>query len=154
MKSAMTASNGTPSPVIRIPVWPVARKLDFNPRAFISASMASAVYIFPTEQSVPTARQRLPLRFTPLAMGYCTFGTRTSCRLRPVALATATKSGSSRNRLCNPEARSNPSSRAAIKTFFHAGEITPPRLATPITRVSAPAARASAKVISGKRISA
>ena len=154
MKSAITASSGTPSPVIRMPVCPVARKLDFIPRAFISRSMHSAVYIFPTEQSVPTARQRLPLRLTPLAMGYCTEGTRTSCNCRPVALATATRSGSSRSRLCRPEARSNPSSKACTSTFFHAAEITPPRFATPITSVFAPAARASSSVMSGRRMSA
>ena len=60
MKSATTASSGTPSPVMRMPVWPVARKVAAMPRARISRSMASAVYILPTEQSVPTARQRRP----------------------------------------------------------------------------------------------
>ncbi len=69
MKSATTASSGTPPPVMRIPVWPVARKVAAMPRARISFSIASAVYILPTEQSVPTARQRLPLRRLPSAMG-------------------------------------------------------------------------------------
>jgi len=69
MKSATTASSGTPSPVIRMPVCPVARNDDFNPRARISLSMQSAVYILPMEQSVPTASIRLPVRFRPLAMG-------------------------------------------------------------------------------------
>ena len=45
---------------MRMPVWPVARKVAAIPRARISRSMQSAVYILPTEQSVPTARQRLP----------------------------------------------------------------------------------------------
>ena len=67
MKSATTASSGTPSPVIRMPVCPVARNVAFIPRARISRSMQSAVYILPTEQSVPTARQRLPA--PPLAVG-------------------------------------------------------------------------------------
>ena len=39
-------------------------------------------------------------------------------------------------------------------TFIQLADITPPRLATPITRVSAPAARATAKDISGKSICA
>ena len=69
MKSAITASSGTPWPVIRMPVWPVARNVAFMPRSCIAASIAIAVYILPTEQSVPTARQRLPVRFLPLAMG-------------------------------------------------------------------------------------
>ena len=70
MKSAITASSGTPSPVIRMPVWPVARNVALAPRARIACSIASAVYILPTEQSVPTARQRRPVRGLPLAIGY------------------------------------------------------------------------------------
>ena len=69
MKSATTASSGTPPPVIRMPVWPVARKVAFIPRSRITRSMASAVYILPTEQSVPTARQRSPDLRLPLAIG-------------------------------------------------------------------------------------
>ena len=124
------------------------------PRARISASTARAVYILPTEQSVPTASIRLPLRGTPFAIGYSSGGTRTSTRRRPCALATATKSGSSRKRLCRPEAISNPASSAARRTSFHAAEITPPRFATPITSVLAPAALACSSVMSAKPKSA
>ena len=69
MKSATTASSGTPPPVIRIPVCPVARKVAAMPRARISRSIASAVYILPTEQSVPIASSRRPLRRLPSAIG-------------------------------------------------------------------------------------
>ena len=141
----MTASSGTPSPVINMPVWPVARKLLFMPRLRINSSIAIAVYILPTEQSVPTARHLLPLRFFPLAIGYSTDGTRTSCSLRPLAAASSTKSGSSRSRLCNPLAKSKPMRKASISTCFQAAEITPPRLATPITSVLAPASNASCR---------
>jgi hypothetical protein len=64
----------------------------FQPALLHLRSMASEVYILPTEQSVPTARQRLPVRFTPLAIGYFTSGTRTSWSFRPVARATAARS--------------------------------------------------------------
>ena len=154
MKSAITASSGTPSPVIRIPVWPVARKVDFMPFSRMDLSSAKAVYILPTEQSVPTARQRLPVRFTPFAIGYFTEGIRTSCNVRPKVLATATRSSSSRKRLCRPEAMSKPSSSASISTLFHAGLITPPRFATPMTKVLAPAAFAALRSISGSFMSA
>ena len=37
--------------------------------ALVATAMARAVYILPTEQSVPTARQRRPARRLPLAIG-------------------------------------------------------------------------------------
>ena len=69
MKSAITASNGTPSPSISMPVCPVALNVAFMPRFTISRCMASDTYIFPTETSVPTARHLLPFLGRPLAIG-------------------------------------------------------------------------------------
>ena len=78
MKSATTASIDTPSPVIRMPVWPVARKSAFMPRSRIAFSSARVVYILPQEQSVPTASMRLPGRFVPLPVAKLRVGWRTS----------------------------------------------------------------------------
>ena len=61
-KSDTTASIETPSPAMKMPVWPVARKSALRPRARISFSSASAVNILPIEQSVPTVSSRLPGR--------------------------------------------------------------------------------------------
>ncbi|MBD3607279.1 hypothetical protein D12LOC_04213 [Dickeya solani] len=52
-----------------MPVWPVARKVALPPRSSSAFSIASAVYILPQEQSVPTGSRRLPLRLRPLATG-------------------------------------------------------------------------------------
>ena len=60
MKSATTASTNTPSPTMKMPVCPVARKSACNPFARIASISASAVYILPIEQSVPTVSSRLP----------------------------------------------------------------------------------------------
>ena len=73
----------TPSPAMKMPVWPVARKSAFSPRLRISFSSASAVYILPMEQSVPTVSMRLPLRFLPVPTAKSRVGWRTSNRLRP-----------------------------------------------------------------------
>ena len=53
--------------------------------------MASAGVHLADEQSVPTASNRLPLRTSPLAMGYLFWGVRTSTRRVPDALAAATQ---------------------------------------------------------------
>ncbi|KDN28915.1 hypothetical protein VFDL14_22635 [Vibrio fortis] len=66
MKSATTASIEIPSPATRIPVWPVALNCASTFRSFNAFSKARAVNIFPTEQSVPTVRRRLPWRALPV----------------------------------------------------------------------------------------
>jgi len=43
MKSATTASIGMPSPASMIPVWPVARKVEFMPASRMDMSSANAV---------------------------------------------------------------------------------------------------------------
>jgi hypothetical protein len=96
--------------------------------------MASEVYILPTEQSVPTARQRLPCaahrwRWV-LHVGHAHVVKRPPCRPRDGGKVFLIP-----QQVVQPEARSKPSSSAAISTFFQACEMTPPRLATPITRV-------------------
>ena len=73
----------TPSPAMKIPVCPVARKSAFRPRRFISFSSASVVYILPTEQSVPTASRRLPGRLAPVPTSNSRVGWRTSKSWRP-----------------------------------------------------------------------
>ncbi len=98
MKSATTASMATPSPEIMIPVWPVPRKVAFMPRARISFSSASAVYFLPQEQSVPTVRTRLPLRFTPVAVAKRWVGWRTSKSRTPHRPAASAIAGTSPNR--------------------------------------------------------
>src|SRR5690625_4303928 len=62
-------------------------------------SMASPAYILPTEQSVPTARQRFPERTAPLPMGYSRCGTRTSNSSRPLDAAASTSAGILESRL-------------------------------------------------------
>ncbi len=47
-----------------------------------------------------------------------------------------------------------PAASAAVSTEIQAGEITPPRFATPTTSVRTPAAAASASVMSGRPMSA
>jgi hypothetical protein len=51
-----------PEPEISTPIWPVARKVALRPRRCISRSIANIENIFPTQMSVPMARQRLPGR--------------------------------------------------------------------------------------------
>ena len=78
---------------MKMPVWPVARKVQAMPRACISRSMASAVNILPTEQSVPTVSRRLPGRLTPVAMGKARSEKRASTRRVPFARARSAKPG-------------------------------------------------------------
>ena len=67
MKSATTASIATPLPAIMMPVWPVARKVAGMARSRNAFVTASAVYFFPSAQSVPTLKSRRPERFLPVA---------------------------------------------------------------------------------------
>ena len=71
-----------PVPAIMIPVWPVARKSASMPRIFIARAIVSAVYFFPSAQSVPTVSNRLPVRLRPLAIGMLLGGVLTSISRR------------------------------------------------------------------------
>ena len=144
MKSATTASTGTPPPAMKIPVCPVARKSAFHPRPLISFSIASDVYILPTEQSVPTVSNLWPERRSPVAMGYDSMGVRASYRERPRRVAASRISVIESRRVCKPLAMSMPCSRAASIAPRQFSGMTPPRLATPISRVRAPRRAASA----------
>ena len=149
MKSATTPSTATPSPAMKMPDWPVARKLAFSPRRRISFSMARAVNILPSEQSVPTVSTRLPCRGVPLPTSKSRVGWRTSNRRRPWLLAAAATSAMSARRRCMPAITSRPASRAATMVGTQPCGTKPPALATPTSMVRQPAAAASAGVMSG-----
>ena len=125
------------------------------PRARISRSMASAVYILPTEQSVPIASSRRPL--PPPAVGDRIAAApararRAACARAPSPSPPAPArraggcAGPTRGR-CRPPA-------PRLSTLSQAGAITPPRLATPTTSVRTPAAAAAAMSMSGRPMSA
>ena len=137
-----------------MPVWPVARKVAYMPSSRIARCSASAVYFLPTAQSVPTINSRLPLRFLPLAAGMPAGGRRMSISRRPVRAAAAASSGTAANGMCMPLTMSNPASSASTSVAVHCGCRAPPTGATPMIRLRAPAAAASAGVISGSPRSA
>ena len=86
--------------------------------------------------------------------GSAASGTRTSCSRRPCAIAVATSSARRAAGCAGPRrGRARPPAPPRARSS-QAGEITPPRLATPTTSVRAPAAAASAMPMSGRPMSA
>ena len=57
IKSAFTASIGTPLPLKRMPVWPVPTNSTALPRFFKRSATSHAVVILPESQSVPTIKR-------------------------------------------------------------------------------------------------
>ena len=139
-----------PLPTIMIPVWPVALKSALRPRSVISFAMASAVYFLPTAHSVPTVSSLLPPRLIPLPTGRLAGGLRTSISETPALSAASASPGTSCSDECVPATISRPASTASKRLLVHSGGIIPPNPATPQTKDFAPAAAASAGVISGK----
>ena len=74
-----------------------AAKFAASPRLCMLRSIASVVYILPTEQSVPTVSKRRPDRFTPVPTGILCVYSRASNNTRPLRAAAATMSAFSRN---------------------------------------------------------
>ncbi len=150
MKSAITASIGTPLSAMKMPVWPVARKSAASPRSRNPCASASDAYILPTEQSVPTVSSRAPGAAQALADGEVGGRVADVEQRHAAASAAAATSGIARSRWWRPEATSSPAAIAASTSSTIAGPISPPALAMPITSVRAPAAFASAKPSCGR----
>ena len=110
---------------------------------------ASAVYFFPTAQSVPTIRTRFPVRFMALPMGSCAGGTRTLTSCAPVCCAALARPGISSSRKCKPLTISSPRFAASIMVSVQRWSTLPPTGATPISRLLTPAFAACSRVISG-----
>ena len=140
---------GIPDPAIRMPVWPVARKVASIPRSRIAAAKASAVYFLPKAQSVPTVSNLFPPRLTPRAIGISAGGTRTSINFAPDRCARSRTAGISPKRSCIPEATSSPRDSASSITLIIAVGIRPPTTAMPRTNVFAPCFSASSTLHSG-----
>ena len=87
-----------------------------------------------------------PVLFLPFPIGNCSFGTLTSIKLQSLSLDKFTRSFSSDNRLCKPDAMSSLRSKAPHNVSFQLSENFPPLFATPITRVFAPISLASSNV--------
>ena len=134
---------GTPCPAIIMPVWPVARKSAFMPRAFMHWVIDSAEYFLPIAQSVPTVSKRLPGRFSPVPIGRLSAGARTLTRRAPDDSAVATSSGNSSSRQCRPLTTSMPALAASPNTWIQRWLICPPAGATPMTILFTPCAFAS-----------
>jgi hypothetical protein len=128
-----------------MPVCPVARKVDFGRAPSSPVHRQPGVHL--ADRTIG-AHGQTPLaaaRFTPLAIGYFTSGTRTSCsaapwhgRRRPDPPHRAGGCAARwPGRSLPPAPEPAPSSTPA--------EITPPRFATPTTSVLAPAAFASVR---------
>ena len=105
--------------------------------------MARAVYFLPRAQSVPTVRSRRPERFKPDAIGIPAGGVRTSNSRRLYLSAADCKPGRLDSRMCMPDTRSSPASRASRSAPYQLGGMWPPALATPITMLRAPRAAAA-----------
>ena len=132
MKSAITASSGTPSPVIRMPVWPVARKLDFRPRAFnLGVDGERGVHF--SDRAIGAHGKAAPARSFHAIVRW------DISRLAPARRATAdhrrgataARSSSSAAGCAGPEAMVAPLFQRCTSTFFHAAEITPPLVGDP-----------------------
>ena len=140
---------GIPPPAIIMPVCPVARNVLGNPRFFNALANARAVYFFPTQQSVPTVSKRLPVRRWPLARGIFSGATRTSISCCRAARAARDSAGSPSKFWCNPLTILSPLASASTNGEIQDGASAPPKGATPIKTLFAPAATAAAGVISG-----
>ena len=114
----------------------------------IAFSTASAVYFFPTEQSVPTVSNRFPVRLSPFPVSNSMLLYLRSCNLTPCLIAALDISSKEDNRECIPLAIFKPSDIAFTIISIQPSGIFPPALTTPSTKVLAPRFTASSREIS------